>query len=408
MKETYLHLLWKQKRIPFHKMHLTTGKTFRVVHSGNYNRTESGPDFSDAKIEIDGILWCGSVEIHVRSSDWYKHGHHRDPVYSTVILHVVLIHDREVFIGEEKLPVLELRAAIEWSHSKKYIQFSGLQKKMPCQSCISTIDRVFIRSMLEKCAIERIQRKIVQFGNPWEDLSPSYIFFKLLCGAFGQKVNTQPFSELAVRIPFHIYKKLNQEDRKNMIVATSGLDKLQEERLATSANRLKETHRLGINETVNPVSWKRKGLRPTSDPMKRIEQLARFASVINYEAFEMNTHEELLLEQLRNAFDSSNFSSDVSVLKLSAGLFQQILINAFVPFLFLRESVSQDNSNTRYGLDLLDKLAPEKNNITAYWSGIGFIPQTALESQGLLELDKRYCQLKKCLNCTIGIKVLAG
>ena len=39
----------------------------------------------------------GNVEIHLRSSDWNRHGHQSDLLYGNCILHAVAVHDAEVF-----------------------------------------------------------------------------------------------------------------------------------------------------------------------------------------------------------------------------------------------------------------------------------------------------------------------
>ena len=50
----------------------------------------AGPDFLDASVDVEGRgLLRGDVEIHVRARDWMSHGHHRDPAYNGVVLHVV-------------------------------------------------------------------------------------------------------------------------------------------------------------------------------------------------------------------------------------------------------------------------------------------------------------------------------
>ena len=62
----------------------------------------SGPDFLNAKIEINNQLWAGNVEIHINSSDWYQHNHETDENYDAVILHVVWNHDVEIFRKNNK------------------------------------------------------------------------------------------------------------------------------------------------------------------------------------------------------------------------------------------------------------------------------------------------------------------
>src|SRR5436305_6958915 len=53
-----------------------------------------GPDFQGAILaREDGLLLRGDVEIHVRASDWRRHGHQRDPAYNQTICQVVLWQD---------------------------------------------------------------------------------------------------------------------------------------------------------------------------------------------------------------------------------------------------------------------------------------------------------------------------
>jgi hypothetical protein len=66
----------------------TDGATLEVVYRGNWSHG-FGPDFADAMITFDGQLRTGAVEIHRNASDWERHGHHLDPAYNSVILHVV-------------------------------------------------------------------------------------------------------------------------------------------------------------------------------------------------------------------------------------------------------------------------------------------------------------------------------
>ena len=75
IKEEIFHYLLKTKRLPFHKFSLTDWRKLEVIDVGTHN-VESGPDFSNAKIKIDDLIWSGNIEIHVNASDWHKHKHH--------------------------------------------------------------------------------------------------------------------------------------------------------------------------------------------------------------------------------------------------------------------------------------------------------------------------------------------
>ena len=71
---------------------LAGGGTVRVLSTGTWNRTP-GPDFRNAKLELNGATRRGDVEIHGKTSDWISHGHSGDPMYADVILHVVRVDD---------------------------------------------------------------------------------------------------------------------------------------------------------------------------------------------------------------------------------------------------------------------------------------------------------------------------
>ena len=63
------------------------GHRIEVIHPGIQNRG-AGPDFIHAHLAFNGELARGSVEIHRAPAAWKDHGHHTDPRYDGVILHV--------------------------------------------------------------------------------------------------------------------------------------------------------------------------------------------------------------------------------------------------------------------------------------------------------------------------------
>ncbi len=67
------------------------GVPVKIHFPGRWNRME-GPDFKGGRFAIDGREITGDVELHFHSADWEKHGHHRDPNYDHVVLHVLLFY----------------------------------------------------------------------------------------------------------------------------------------------------------------------------------------------------------------------------------------------------------------------------------------------------------------------------
>ena len=87
-KEELLQFIWKHELFNRKDMRTICGKNLEIYRPGEENY-HAGPDFFNALIRVDQLFWAGNVEIHTDASDWIKHGHHEDPAYDNVILHVV-------------------------------------------------------------------------------------------------------------------------------------------------------------------------------------------------------------------------------------------------------------------------------------------------------------------------------
>ena len=87
MREDFLHFIWKTKRLPLDTLITSNGQKILVHDFGQHNHN-SGPDFFNAKLEINGQLWAGNVEMHLKASDWYTHGHETDANYNLSLIHI--------------------------------------------------------------------------------------------------------------------------------------------------------------------------------------------------------------------------------------------------------------------------------------------------------------------------------
>lgn len=122
--EQLLHYVWKHRMFPLDPLATTDGQPVEVIDAGLHNRN-AGPDFFNAKVKINGTLWVGNVEIHDRSSDWYRHGHDKDDAYDNVILHVVGCADCEARTRRgDTLPQLVL--SVPADVSRRYEEPAGL------------------------------------------------------------------------------------------------------------------------------------------------------------------------------------------------------------------------------------------------------------------------------------------
>lgn len=87
--------------------------------------------------------------------------------------------------------------------------------------------------------------------------------------------------------------------------------------------------------------------------------------------------------------------------------FRLILVNVIVPFLFLYgERLGKQEFKDR-ALRIMEELPAENNTIVRHWLSAGIQAFNALESQALIHLHHEYCEPKRCLECSIGQRLIA-
>mgnify|MGYP005852692467 CR=1 FL=1 len=90
LSERVLQKIWLRGDFDQTGLQTVSGKSLRILHPGRWNLLD-GPDFLEARLELDGQVCAGDVEVHFYASDWDLHGHGANPNFARVCLHVVLI-----------------------------------------------------------------------------------------------------------------------------------------------------------------------------------------------------------------------------------------------------------------------------------------------------------------------------
>ena len=164
--------------------------------------------------------------------------------------------------------------------------------------------------------------------------------------------------------------------------------------------------------------WKFLRLRPVNFPTIRIAQLAML--IHHSSALFSHILETEDLEELRKLFDVSaseywdthysfnKISKDNHSKKLGETAFNNLVINTIVPLLFVYGDQHLDQAMKDRALLMLEKLAPESNQVIRKWGEHGIESRTAFETQALLQLKNNYCEHKKCLNCQLGAKIISS
>lgn len=419
MKESILHYIWQQKLFVSSDMMTTDGEQIEVIDVGKLN-IDAGPDFFNAKIKIGNTLWAGNVEIHLQSSDWFKHNHQDNKAYDSVILHIVKKSDAEVYRTDgEKIPQVELNFSKQIETD--YIQLISEQKWIPCADKIKFVPEIFIQSWKNTLLVERLEQKMEAIVNllnannqHWEEA-----FYITLARNFGFGTNSQAFEQLAKATPLSALgkHKNNLFQLEAILFGQSGL--LDNSFKDEYVEKLKKEYEfLAAKFDLKPLKasqWKLLRLRPDNFPHVRI---AQFAALIHSSSkLFSKVLEKPELDYLNKVFDLKpseywhthyTFASEST--KKSKSLGQQskniLYINTVIPFLFCYESQKGNQEMKDKALELLEAIPEERNSIITGWKSLGLTVKTAYDSQALLQLKKNYCDDKKCLRCRIGHKVL--
>ena len=143
-----------------------SGAPLRVHFAGRWNRA-AGPDFHGA-ILLDGAGRArrGDVELHRRPAGWRSHGHHRDPAYARVLLHLVgelggARSDGRISMGEPSVALLPAASASVPSIAPP----CAPPHSPPCARVIERAGAAAVTARLRRLARERLRRKAAQLAR---------------------------------------------------------------------------------------------------------------------------------------------------------------------------------------------------------------------------------------------------
>ncbi|MBW7912433.1 MAG: DUF2851 family protein [Taibaiella sp.] len=419
MQERLLHTIWQHSL--YHPTGLQTiaGERITVLHPGRYN-TDAGPDFLEAKIKVGDTTLAGHIEIHVRSSDWDKHGHQTDEAYKNVVLHIVHEHDADT--GPANTPVLCIAPYIAQGIIGKYEYLAYTKQELPCANHLPQVKDIIKYSWLTRLLAERWEDKL----GTWQELLDesagdwSSLLYWRLAANFGFKVNADAFLALARSLPLNILAKHRENllQVEALLFGQAGMlegemDGVYPNALKTEYNYLRKKYKL----TPIPMhSWKYMRLRPANFPTIRI---AQFAALVHQSVhlfsviIEKSTVKEIMpLFDVRAGhywethYSFGEASEQDAKKKLGKSSIQNIIINTIAPIKFLYASRQSTEAEQEKALKLLDELPAESNHIISIWNENQWTPENASQSQAQIQLYNNYCSKKRCLDCAIGLSII--
>jgi hypothetical protein len=398
----------------------TCGKNLEIIDPGKRNIHE-GPDFTCARIRAGRLIWVGNVEIHVCSSDWKNHGHHLNPVYDNVILHVILQYRGEVWnaLGNH---VFTCIIPFHEQLYNRYKELLGTREWLPCENHISQIPEPIQRTWLSRLCRQRL---VLKSQSTYKILmekqtSREEALFRIISSSMGLPNNSAPFFMLASRIPARMLYEIRDDliDLEALLFGHSGLIDRGDEPCAY-AMHLKSRYcalsRALTTRPLPPYVWHYLRLRPAAFPTIRIALLASLLhcrmplgpTLLHISS--LPELEQLLRVRASPFWDSHYMFEKVAPLSpkyLGIQSVQLLIINAIVPYM---EALGRANHQKSYlvrAKDLLLQVKAESNHIIKNWIKFGVSPRDASESQGLIQLHQGYCRQKRCLDCMFGTYIL--
>lgn len=424
--EYLVHYVWQHRIYGVTPLHTTDGQSVEIIDPGVHNLLNAGPDFFNAKVRINGMLWAGNVEIHEKSSDWYKHHHEQDAAYNNVVLHVVAKADvSDVRTQDGKiLPQLEL--AVPKELTCKYKELKNEETYPPCYRIIPNVPLLTVHSWMNRLAVERLESKTQRINNYLERTGGDWerVFFITLARNFGFGVNSQAFEQWAFTIqPQEVGKHRNDVFQvEAFFMGQAGL--LSDElvpaehrdsyymRLKTEYAFLK--HKFNL-QPLDPTIWRFGRLRPQNFPYVRLSQLARLYSehCVDFS----KVLETKSIDDLRKLFRvgvtdywrthyAFGAESKEAEKRLQTSSLNLIIVNTVSPILFAYARLQMDEDLAELSFELLEQLPAERNYITRSWERAGLQVCHAGDSQALIQLRQAYCDTKNCLRCQFGAEYL--
>jgi Protein of unknown function (DUF2851) len=415
MEEAVLQYAWGSLAFNFLNLKTIEGDSVNLIHPGIIN-TNQGPDFLNAKVQTGYVDHFGDIEIHTHTRLWYGHKHEQDPAYNSVILHVVHESDGHPVIRQDgtQIPEIEIGPRLPQDYARNLAQLTQSKSWIPCQPQLGGASATLALNFAEQLGLERIFRKAQQLKSRLNAMQSDWeqVLWEETAATLGGPVNQDAFRDLARLVPIKLLHRYARRplQLEALLFGVSGMlsgkavDPYQEV-LKREWDHLSHLHRL------QPMfaNFRFFRMRPTSFPTVRISQLT---SIIYH--FPVLT--ELLLSGQYQPLLKMNFAandywkthtrfgnpSKQQNNSIGRSYLELLLINTLIPLAWLYYDVHGRGSMDLFLAQRLKTLRPEDNTIIRKFCGNFVKPVDALQSQGLIELKKNWCNRFQCMKCKVG------
>lgn len=392
--EAFLHYLWLHQRyeqlIPTGAL---AGARIEVLDPGELN-LHAGPDFFAARIRIDQLLWVGCVEIHHAASEWFAHGHHADPAYSSVILHVVEVDNRQVagLNGEELPTCLILVPRTQPEEQAALVQQLYSSSSASALLSLSAEERSSLLLCLYRARMQsKVQASELLLKRAAGDWAQC--FWAQLLRYFGGALNSEAMERLAFALPLHLLQKHSDrlDQVEALLLGQAGLIEVLAEgayrtQLAEEYQFLRYKYEL---RALGAGTFRRARTRPANLPERRLLQLAALLTRRDFlgdHCLRARTRRELH-ELFTLPAAKAEVEGQPPRAAITSNLCDLLIINVVIPYQVLYAQRQEGLRDATPDLELLRSIPAEDNRVTRLYRAAGLELRDALESQAILQLE---------------------
>ena len=420
VSELTLSRIW-QDGLYAREMRTVDGRRVSVVYGGVWTH-QDGPDFRDAMVEIDGRLLRGAVELHLRASDWQRHGHQRDPAYDAVVLHVVaesdLSADAAGPAGESIATVILtdfLRTPPEELSRQVFVTALGALGSRACLPTLAGGRPDAIHDVLRRAGWRRLTAKQLRFSQELEHLPAGDVLYRGLLDGLGLMHNRAGMAEVGARLPLASLEAVTAgggSSASALLLGVAGFLPLSPvhaelaDIYGAETDRIEQrfvelTTEFRISSVAAPA-WSLNRVRPMNHPVRRLASLGAL--------LERSLPDGLLTTFLALPLDSGrSWRTWLESVRPSIGRARsdQLAVNVLGPFLAAyADAIDDDGLTERVGLlwEALPGTADDSVAKAALTQIVGqerFRLRLAIESQGLHEIGRNGCRQLRCFECPI-------
>lgn len=411
----------------------TDGDHLDVVFSGHWTHGY-GPDFHNAMLTTSsGHLVTGDVELHFRAADWERHGHHTDPAYNDVVLHIVTSADgfetRRANGGLVPIAILGIDPAqLQAVHDRQPSLWSRFGGDV-CAPNLAARSPEIVRTILQRLGDQRLEERVASIESAFSVSPPADVLLLAIFESFGYSRNRDQMRALASRVPWASLLTSHDDTVRtegrlrllSLLLGVGGWLPLSPPHAALAMlspdgheqveQYWREKAILWHESTLPPSMWDTSRVRPSNHPVAR---LATLATLLNRSGSELipvlnaAIREGQSIPATLQSMAASHESPPIGVDRATS-----ITASVIVPFAVALARATDDHDLEDAALSSWSALrssALAQPARRARSQIAGNRPITGVQergNQGLLVLDKRFCTPRRCYECPIAREVVA-